>query len=147
MTPISFGDNNRGFQVGHNCGSIHAEINLPPERLESLPNPLSTVPFARDPDFVCRNTLLQSIYEKCSIPGSRIALVGLGGVGSDQSHQRYRFFGSTQAIRPGSSKVSGTSQTSSRSQVVRIPKRTYSNWSKTGCGMRTGGNRFVSLII
>ncbi|KAJ6126484.1 hypothetical protein N7523_002096 [Penicillium sp. IBT 18751x] len=85
MTSISFGDRNRGLQVGQSSGSIHAEIHLPPERLETPPNPLSTVPFARDPDFVYRRSLLQSIHEKISIPGSRIALVGLGGVGERKS--------------------------------------------------------------
>ncbi|OKP12980.1 hypothetical protein PENSUB_1332 [Penicillium subrubescens] len=29
MTSISFGDKNRGLQVGHSSGSIHAEIHLP----------------------------------------------------------------------------------------------------------------------
>ncbi|CAI7579949.1 unnamed protein product [Penicillium pancosmium] len=111
MTSISFGDNNRGFQVGHNCGSFHAEINLPQgktnnptkiktrltnsrcpsERPETPPNPLSTVPFAHDPDFVCRITLLQSIHEKGSNPGSRIALVGLGGVGKSQLSIEYSY--------------------------------------------------------
>ncbi|KAJ5503702.1 hypothetical protein N7463_006576 [Penicillium fimorum] len=75
---ISFGGGNRGNQVGINNGSIH----LPPERPETPPTPLSTVPFVRDPDFVSRDTLLDQIHEKTSVPGSRIALVGIGGVGS-----------------------------------------------------------------
>jgi hypothetical protein len=50
---------------------------------ESRPEPLSTVPFPRDPDFVSRDAILAQIHEKASIPGSRIALVGLGGVGSE----------------------------------------------------------------
>ncbi|KAJ5112223.1 hypothetical protein N7532_000268 [Penicillium argentinense] len=94
MTSVSFGNNNRGLQVGHSSGSIHAEIHLPPaplERPETPPNPLSTVPFARDPGFVCRRTLLQSIHEKSSIPGSRIALVGLGGVGKSQLAIEYSY--------------------------------------------------------
>ncbi|KAJ5414932.1 hypothetical protein N7509_000030 [Penicillium cosmopolitanum] len=91
MTSISFGDRNRGLQVGQSSGSIHAEIHLPPERLETPPNPLSTVPFARDPDFVYRRSLLQSIHEKISIPGSRIALVGLGGVGKSQLAIEYSY--------------------------------------------------------
>ncbi|KAJ5335726.1 uncharacterized protein N7506_005662 [Penicillium brevicompactum] len=44
-------------------------------------SPLSTVPFTRDPDFVRRETLLDKIYSKNSVAGSRIALIGLGGVG------------------------------------------------------------------
>ncbi|KAJ5707370.1 hypothetical protein N7488_007171 [Penicillium malachiteum] len=61
-------------------GSIH----LLSERPETPPTPLSTVPFHRDPDFVSRDTLLDQIHEKISVPGSRIALVGIGGVGKSQ---------------------------------------------------------------
>ncbi|KAJ5827894.1 hypothetical protein N7447_004657 [Penicillium robsamsonii] len=77
---ISFGSVNRGNQVGINNGSIH----LPPERPETPPTPLSTVPFRRDPDFVSRDTLLGRIHEKLSVPASRMALVGVGGVGKSQ---------------------------------------------------------------
>lgn len=52
-----------------------------PERPETPPSPLSTVPFPRDPDFVSRSTILDQICEKILVPGARIALVGLGGVG------------------------------------------------------------------
>jgi hypothetical protein len=48
---------------------------------EPRPEPLSTVPFPHDPEFVSRHAILDQIHEKASIPGSRIALVGLGGVG------------------------------------------------------------------
>ncbi|OCK97191.1 uncharacterized protein K441DRAFT_470289, partial [Cenococcum geophilum 1.58] len=41
-------------------------------------------PFRRDPDFVDRGTLLGQIREKLPAPASRIALVGLGGVGKSQ---------------------------------------------------------------
>jgi hypothetical protein len=100
MTSISFAGNNHGIQVGQSHGSITAEFHLPPGKLEEWdkltvvtnrrilvrpetpPSPLSTVPFARDPDFVSRDTLLHQIHEKSSVSGSRIALVGLGGVGS-----------------------------------------------------------------
>lgn len=37
-----------------------------------------------DPDFVGRDALLEQIHEKALHPGSKIALVGLGGVGSEQ---------------------------------------------------------------
>jgi nucleoside phosphorylase len=53
----------------------------PKERLETPPSPLSTVPFRRDADFIDHGTLLDQIHEKGSAPASRIALVGLGGVG------------------------------------------------------------------
>jgi hypothetical protein len=48
---------------------------------ESPPNPSSNIPFPRDPDYVARRSLLDQIHEKLSVPGSRAALSGLGGVG------------------------------------------------------------------
>jgi hypothetical protein len=53
------------------------------ERAETRPEPLSAVPFSHNPDFIAREPLLEQIHEKASIPGSRVVLVGLGGVGSD----------------------------------------------------------------
>jgi hypothetical protein len=44
------------------------------------PPPSSTVPFHRDPHFVGRPQL-EGLEEKLSIGGTRVALVGLGGVG------------------------------------------------------------------
>lgn len=98
MAAKSFRGKNDGLQVGDNHGSITAEFHLPPGEIEwdtlavvtnrrilvrpeTPPSPLSTVPFAHDPDFVSRDTLLHQIHEKSSVSGSRIALVGLGGVG------------------------------------------------------------------
>ena len=53
--------------------------------LASLPpKPYSTVPFRRDPDFIDRGDLLSRVDERCSQPGGRAALVGLGGVGKSQ---------------------------------------------------------------
>lgn len=52
-----------------------------PERPETPPNPLSTVPFPRDPDYVHRDPLFDKLQRKLSVPGSRVVLVGLGGVG------------------------------------------------------------------
>ena len=43
--------------------------------------PFSTVTFRRDPDFVDRGDTLAQIDQRCSQPGGRAALVGLGGVG------------------------------------------------------------------
>ncbi|KAJ5604797.1 hypothetical protein N7510_009951 [Penicillium lagena] len=91
MTSISFGGNNQGLQIGDNRGSINAEFHLPQERPETPPSPLSTVPFTRDPDFVCRTRLLDQIHEKSAVPGSRIALVGLGGVGKSQLAIEYSY--------------------------------------------------------
>jgi hypothetical protein len=79
---ISFGERNAGLQVGVSNASITANFySQQPERPETPPSPLSTVPFRRDPDFVEHGTLLDLIHEKCLAPASRIALVGLGGVG------------------------------------------------------------------
>ena len=44
------------------------------------PTPSSTVPFRRDRDFVHRE-ILSDLQRRCSQPASRVALVGLGGVG------------------------------------------------------------------
>lgn len=51
------------------------------ERLETPPNPSAVIPFSRDIDFVERKEILDQIHQKGAIAGSRIALVGLGGVG------------------------------------------------------------------
>lgn len=50
-------------------------------RPEIPPSPFCAIPFRRDPDFVDRSMLLERIRERCSAPASRVALVGLGGVG------------------------------------------------------------------
>ena len=46
-----------------------------------LAGPSSSIPFRRDPDFVDRGAILDQLYQKCALPASRTALVGLGGVG------------------------------------------------------------------
>ncbi|KAI1664793.1 Kinesin light chain [Pyrenophora tritici-repentis] len=81
-TKITFaGDSNQGLQIGHNSGAVHLAA---PERPETPPQPSCFVPFRRDPDFVTRGTLLDQIRERCAAPASRVALVGLGGVGKSQ---------------------------------------------------------------
>ncbi|KAJ5633693.1 hypothetical protein N7528_001535 [Penicillium herquei] len=84
MASTAYTGTNHGLQIGKNYGSLTAEFHLPPERPETPPSPGSTVPFQRDPDFVNRDILLRQIDEKTSVPGCRIALVGLGGVGKSQ---------------------------------------------------------------
>ncbi|KAJ5644831.1 hypothetical protein N7507_010842 [Penicillium longicatenatum] len=89
MGPISFDGTNSGIQVGVNHGSI----TLSAEQREPRPKPITTVPLPHDPDFVSRDILFDQIHQKALIPGSRIALVGLGGVGKTQlaieyCHQR-----------------------------------------------------------
>ncbi|CAG8314098.1 unnamed protein product [Penicillium salamii] len=85
MNSIKFGDENSGSQVGINNGVI----NFLEERPESRPEPLSTVPFPHDPDFVSRDALFDQIDNKTSIGGSKIVLVGLGGVGKTQLAAEY----------------------------------------------------------
>ncbi|KAJ5388436.1 hypothetical protein N7509_010977 [Penicillium cosmopolitanum] len=79
MGCVNFGDRNSGYQVGINNGVV----NLPAAGATARAS-VETVPFPYDPDFVSRDVLLDQIYEKALIPGSRIALVGLGGVGKIQ---------------------------------------------------------------
>ena len=55
--------------------------SLQDEFEDSPPSPFSNIPFLRDPDYVDRQSLLDQIHEKLSMPASRAALVGLGGVG------------------------------------------------------------------
>ncbi|KAH7096020.1 hypothetical protein FB567DRAFT_430684 [Paraphoma chrysanthemicola] len=68
-------------------GEAHAAKRLKEQiqtRQDETPRPSRVLPFRRDPDFVNRGTLLNELQEKCSPPASRVALVGLGGVGKSQ---------------------------------------------------------------
>ena len=55
-----------------------SKLNVTPT---TLPDPSSSIPFRRDPDFVDRGVILDQLHQKCALPASRTALVGLGGVG------------------------------------------------------------------
>ncbi|KAJ5261105.1 hypothetical protein N7478_011700 [Penicillium angulare] len=90
MASTSSGGENYGIQIGDNRGSIYAEFH-PPKRPETPPGPLSNVPFPRDPDFVARDTLLNQLHNKSLAPGTRIALVGLGGVGKSLLASEYTY--------------------------------------------------------
>ncbi|PVH69231.1 hypothetical protein DL98DRAFT_554516 [Cadophora sp. DSE1049] len=65
-------------------------ISRSAEQLETLPNSSIVIPFIRDTDFVER-AILDQIYEKCAVLGSRTALVGLGGVGKSQLAIEYAY--------------------------------------------------------
>ncbi|OAG09594.1 uncharacterized protein CC84DRAFT_1183887 [Paraphaeosphaeria sporulosa] len=57
------------------------------------PQPSCFVPFRSDPDFVDRGTLLDRLRERCAAPASRVALVGLGGVGGGRASTSTRTSG------------------------------------------------------
>ncbi|CAG8137416.1 unnamed protein product [Penicillium salamii] len=81
-----------GTQVGNNPGIVNVHHHPAPP--ETPPEPCSTVPFGRDPDFVPRGSILEDIEDRCSSSTTLIALVGLGGVGKSQLaiEYSYRFF-------------------------------------------------------
>ena len=71
-------------KVSLNCDPTYsyADSDFPSLALPEIrPDPLLTVPFSRDPDFISRDGLISRMDEKASMAGSRLALVGLGGVG------------------------------------------------------------------
>lgn len=59
--------------------------NKTPEPLEPTPQPFASIPFRRDRNFVDRGEILKQVDTHCSQPASRVALVGLGGVGYVQT--------------------------------------------------------------
>ncbi|OCL12963.1 hypothetical protein AOQ84DRAFT_274600, partial [Glonium stellatum] len=85
---MSFGEANSGFQAGIINGPVNTEFHLPPE---TPPVPSAVIPFSRDRDFVEPGTILKQIDQKCVVPGSRTALVGLGGVGKSQLAIEYAY--------------------------------------------------------
>ena len=68
--------------ASHYCVLLMANADqASTERPETPPSPSCALPFRRDADFVDRGTLLAQIRKRCAAPASRVALVGLGGVG------------------------------------------------------------------
>ncbi|OCL09134.1 hypothetical protein AOQ84DRAFT_388390 [Glonium stellatum] len=68
----------------------HAAVSSTLKSIPGRPEPSSTVPFRRDPDFVDRK-VLGELHRKCPQPASRVALVGLGGVGKSQLVIEYSY--------------------------------------------------------
>lgn len=64
--------------TGNHILEALSKLNITPA---TLPDPSSSIPFRRDPDFIDRGAILDQIHQKCALPASRTALVGLGGVG------------------------------------------------------------------
>ncbi|KAK2589403.1 hypothetical protein QQS21_012920 [Conoideocrella luteorostrata] len=94
MNTITFGDSNSGFQAGTIHGPVNAEFHdhhPAPERPETPPHPSILIPFGRDRDFVNRGEVLDRIKYRCGQPGTRTALVGLGGVGKSQLAIEYAY--------------------------------------------------------
>ncbi|RMZ91868.1 hypothetical protein DV736_g918, partial [Chaetothyriales sp. CBS 134916] len=90
---IQLGDNNSGFQVGVANAPVSVKIDqhTAPEQLETPPSPSALIPFSRDPHFIERGTILDQLDQKFTTPGSRTALVGLGGIGKSQLAIEYVF--------------------------------------------------------
>ncbi|KAF2023084.1 hypothetical protein EK21DRAFT_105485 [Setomelanomma holmii] len=88
---ISFEYMNYGIQAGIINGEVKPTIYLPTERPETPPPPSIVIPFARDADFVERGTILERVRQRCAASGSRVALVGLGGVGKSQLAIEYAY--------------------------------------------------------
>lgn len=55
--------------------------NSQTEHVVASPEPIFTVPYPRDLDYIRRKSLIDQIHEKLSVPAAWVALVGLGGVG------------------------------------------------------------------
>ncbi|KAH8201674.1 hypothetical protein TruAng_004195 [Truncatella angustata] len=72
----------RGGKAGGSTGS---------SQTEKAPHPSALLPFGRDSDFVKRGEVLNGIHRKCVKPGSRTALVGLGGIGKSQLAIEYAY--------------------------------------------------------
>ncbi|KAH8661603.1 hypothetical protein BGZ60DRAFT_491677 [Tricladium varicosporioides] len=85
--PLLYGEGNKAFI------RLNKEIkeSMKASQADNLPIASSTMPFRRDPDFVDRGTILDQIKQKCEVPGSRTALVGLGGIGKSQLAIEYSY--------------------------------------------------------
>lgn len=63
------------------AGNVYNTFAQPADREEYPPEPLSTTPFPRDPDYVHRKSIEDEMHTKLSVNAARVALVGLGGLG------------------------------------------------------------------
>ncbi|KAK8016096.1 P-loop containing nucleoside triphosphate hydrolase [Apiospora rasikravindrae] len=65
--------------------------DLRQEYRRQQPEPFSTVPFGRDPNFVDRPEILAWTRKTCNGSATRAALVGIGGVGKSQAAIEYAY--------------------------------------------------------
>ncbi|KAI0902947.1 hypothetical protein F4823DRAFT_620460 [Ustulina deusta] len=72
----------------HACRRLRKELE---GYQKQQPEPFSTVPFTRDPNFVDRPEILAWINEKCDGPATRAALIGIGGIGKSQAVIEYAY--------------------------------------------------------
>ncbi|KAI4592841.1 hypothetical protein KJ359_010394 [Pestalotiopsis sp. 9143b] len=81
-------DGSQSFQ-GIVHGDVHLHlltvetliIRVHLDRPETPPTPTANIPFGRDKDFVRQGAILDQVHQLCAEAASRVALVGLGGVG------------------------------------------------------------------
>ncbi|KAJ3573297.1 hypothetical protein NPX13_g4754 [Xylaria arbuscula] len=81
--PLIYGEGGK-----HACRRLRKELE---GYQKQQPEPFSTVPFTRDPNFVDRPEILAWINEKCNGPATRLALTGIGGVGKSQAVIEYAY--------------------------------------------------------
>ncbi|KAM5452758.1 hypothetical protein MaudCBS49596_003064 [Microsporum audouinii] len=83
-------EKNSGVQTGSIRGSVTIN-NHEGQRPETPPVPSCKIPFKRDDKFIDRPAIFDKIKEKFEAPGSRVALVGMGGVGKSQIAIQYAY--------------------------------------------------------
>ncbi|KAI0191890.1 P-loop containing nucleoside triphosphate hydrolase protein [Astrocystis sublimbata] len=83
----------QSFQgIAHGALSMNSTHNhYAPPRPDTPLKPTVLIPFSRDKDFVNRDDILDCVHELSATQASRIALVGLGGVGKSQIAIEYAF--------------------------------------------------------